>query len=156
MYYGRNVDAFIYMGQAITATLPAFNADTYEEIPLLQRFTPPAESLQSASFNVLNDRNKRAVGGKLEDQFVEGTIVIDNLDEVVRDIRRDLKASGGQRRNWRIVYPDGFTQEFQGFLSQFSPEELDATADAEEHRAAFRLTVDGAITETYSGSGATA
>lgn len=149
-YYGTSSGAFLYMGQSTANSLPAPGSDTFLEVPLLGTITPPPIEISSAFFNVLNDTNKRSVGGKKADQSCEGDLVIDWTEAVHVAMRADLDVAGGQKRNWRIVYPDQGSRQldFKGFLSKWNEEAFDSSADAKEHRAAFTITVDGAITIT--------
>lgn len=150
-YYGANVNAFLFMGASTTDPLPAPGADTFTEIPLLGSITPPANEITTAFFNVLNDANRRSVGGKLGDKTCEGSIVFDWASAVHQLMEADSVFAGGRKRNWYILYPDSNTRrdDFKGFISTFTKEAFDAGEDAKEHRGSFTITVDGAVTVTY-------
>jgi hypothetical protein len=156
-YYGANVNAKLYIGTSTAASLPAPGSDTFVEVPLLGSITPPPNELTTAFFNILNDANRRSVGGKLNDRTCEGNVVLDWANAttvggvtVHQAMYNDSIVAGGQKRNWRIVYPDSGNRQldFVAFLSTFTEEAFDAGEDAKEHRANFTLTVDGAVTVT--------
>lgn len=146
-YYSQNVDAFLYMGTSTEVPLPSVASDTLTEVPLVQIINPPAWELSVGAFNILNDSAKRSIGGKLAEQIVEGTIVVDRGQQTHRDFFSDMKVSGGQKRNWRVKRPDDSTLDFVGFLSLLREEAFDATGDAKEHVFTFRISVDGNMDE---------
>lgn len=147
-YYGANVNAKLFMGASTAASLPAPGSDSFTEVPLLGSITPPANELSTAFFNVLNDPNRRSVGGSLGDRTTPGNIVLDWTESVHTAMYNDSLAQ--QKRNWRIVYPDANerTLDFVGFVSSWTESAFDAGEEAVEHRADFVITVDGAITVT--------
>lgn len=149
-YYGANVNAKLYIGTSTASTLPSPGSDTFTEVPLLGSITPPSNELSTAFFNVLNDANRRSVGGKLNDRTCEGDLVIDWTQSVHTSMYSDSIVAGGQKRNWRIVYPDANNRQldFVAFLSSWKEEPFTASDDAKEHRATFTLTVDGSVTVT--------
>lgn len=149
-FYSASAGAKLYMGASTASTLPAPGSDTFTEVPLLGTITPPPKEIGVGGFNILNDTNKRAVGGKKADQVCEGDLVIDWTEAVHVAMAADLDVAGGQKRNWRIVYPDSGNRQldFVGFLSKWTEEQFDASQDAKEHRAAFAIAVSGAITVT--------
>lgn len=156
-YYGANVNAKLYIGTSTASTLPAPGSDTFTEIPLLGSITPPGNELTTAFFNILNDANRRSVGGKLNDRTCEGGVVLDWANAatvsgttVHQVMYNDSIVAGGQKRNYRIIYPDANNRQldFVAFISTFTEEAFDAGEDAKEHRANFTLTVDGAVTVT--------
>jgi hypothetical protein len=149
-YYSASAGAKLYMGQSTATPLPAPGSDTFDEVPLTGSINPPTHEISSAFFSILNDTTKRSVGGKKADQLCEGDIVIDWSEPVHVQMYADLQVAGGQKRNWRIVYPDAGnrTLDFKAFLSKWQEEAFDAGQDAKEHRAQITLTVDGAITAT--------
>jgi hypothetical protein len=149
-FYGANVDAFLYVGASTAASLPAPGADTFTEVALLGSITPPANSLSVGFFNVLNDADRRSVGGKLGDRTVPGNVVVDWTNSTHQNLYADSIVAGGQKRNYRIVYPDANARQldFVAFISEWTEEAFDAGEDAKEHRASFVLTVDGDITVT--------
>ncbi len=150
LYYSAAAGAKLYVGAATSAVLPAPGSDTFTEVPLLGTIGPPPHEIASAFFSVLNDTTKRSVGGKKADQLLEGDLVIDWSEPVHVAMYADMQVAGGQKRNYRIVYPDSNNRQldFKAFLSKWTEEPFDASQDAKEHRAAFSLTVDGAITVT--------
>jgi hypothetical protein len=147
-YYSAAAGARLLMGASTATPLPAPGSDTFTEVPLLGTIGTPNHEIGSAFFNVLNDTNKRSVGGKKADQLLEGDVVVDWTEPVHTTMYADLQVAGGQKRNWRIVYPDSGARQldFKAFLSKWQEEPFDASQDAKEHRAAFTLTLDGAIT----------
>lgn len=149
-YYGANVNAKLYIGTSTATTLPAPGSDTFTEVPLLGSITPPPNELTTAFFNILNDANRRSVGGKLNDRTCDGNVVIDWTEAVHTSMYADSIVAGGRKRNWRIVYPDANNRQldFVAFISNWAEEAFDAGEDAKEHRANFTLTVDGAVTVT--------
>jgi hypothetical protein len=149
-YYGQNVDALLWMGASTADPLPSAASDTLTEVPLTQVITPPAWEKSVGFFNVLNDGNKRSIGGKLAEQIIEGNIVLDHSNAVHLDMIADAQATGQVKRNWRITYPDGWTLDFVGFISRMNDEAFDATGDAKEHIASYRLAVDGAVTTSMN------
>lgn len=149
-YYGNNVDALLYMGASTADPLPSAASDTLTEVPLTQVITPPQWERSVGFFNVLNDGNKRSIGGKQADQSIEGTIVLDHSDAVHLDMISDAQALEQVKRNWRIAYPDGWTLDFVGFISRMSDEAFDATGDAKEHVCSYRISVDGAVTTSMN------
>src|SRR5687768_6907225 len=134
-YYGQSVNAFLEIGTSTSVPLPAPGADSFTRIPLLQILTPPANETSIGSFNVLNDSNKRSVGGKSADKIVEGQVVIDWAEATHVSMDADSRVAGGQKRNWRIVWPDSNSrqEDFVAFISKWAPEAFDATGDAKEH-----------------------
>jgi len=149
-YYGQSVNAFLYIGTSTATPLPAPAGDSFTVIPLLEILTPPGLETSIGTFSILNDANKRSVGGKSNDKVVEGTVVIDWTEATHVSMYADAALAGGQKRNWRIVYPDSNTRQldFVAFVAKWTEESFDATGDAKEHVAAFTLAVDGAITVT--------
>lgn len=157
MYYGANVNAKLYMGASTANPLPAPGADTFTEVPLLGSVSPPTNELTTGFFSVLNDANRRSVGGRLGDRTSEGNVVLDWTNAATvggvschQAMYNDSIVAGGQKRNWRIVYSDAGARQldFVAFISQWSEEPFDSGEDAKEHRANFVLTLDGAITVT--------
>lgn len=147
-YYTQNVDAKLFMGSSTADPLPAPGSDTFTEVPLVQIITPPIWEQSVGTFNVLNDANKRSVGGKLADQVVEGTIVRDSTEATHTAIFSDVKVVGGQKRNWYTEWPDGLREDFVGFMSRLAPASFDATGDAQPHVFEYRISVDGEVTQT--------
>lgn len=147
-YYTQNTGAKLYMGASTADPLPAPGSDTLTEVPLVQVFTPPLFEQSVGTFNVLNDANKRSVGGKLSDQTITGTIVRDGSETLHLNMFADVKVSGGQKRNWRTEWPDGMIEDFVAFVSRIAPASFDATGDAAPHVFEFTLNVDGAVTQT--------
>lgn len=156
-YYGANVNAKLYMGASTATTLPAPGSDTFTEVPLTGNIKPPQNTLSAGFFNVLNDGNRRSVGGKLNDRTVTGNVVLDWINAATVGgvschlvMFADSIVAGGQKRNWRIVYPDSGNRQldFVAFISDWEEEEFSADEDAKEHRANFTLSVDGAVTVT--------
>lgn len=152
-YYGNNVDAKLYMGAASetsASALPSAASDTLTEVPLVQVATPPPREKSVGSFNVLNDSDTRAIGGKKAAQTVEGTIVLDHSEAIHVQWIEDVNADGAVYRNWQLVYPDGWTQDFVGFLTRLADASFDATGDAAEHTSEYRIAVSGNITESMN------
>lgn len=151
-YYGNNSGAKLYMGASTATTLPAPGSDTFSEVPLLGTITPPPNTQSVNSFNVLNDANPRSVGGKLQARSVPGDLVIDWTESVHNSMYTDSIVAGGQKRNWRIVYPDSNNRQldFVAMVTDWKEEAFDAGGDVKEHRATFVLSVagTGAITVT--------
>jgi hypothetical protein len=146
-YYGQNVDAFLHIGTSTADPLPSPASDTFTALPLVQKITPPIRERTVGSFNVLNDAVSRSIGGKKSPKVVEGTIVIDHASALYLDLVEDANATEAVNRNWRIVYPDGWTREFAGFLTKLNDAVMDATGDAVEHASDFAVSVNGAETE---------
>jgi len=148
--YGANVSAKLYMGASTASTLPAPGSDTFTEVPLLGSITPPANVISVGFFNVLNDADRRSIGGKLGDRTVPGNLVIDWTQTVHTNMYADSIVAGGRKRNWYIEYPDANNRrlDFVAFVSEWTEEAFDAGEDAKEHRASFVLTVDGDVTVT--------
>jgi hypothetical protein len=149
-FYSSTNGAKLYMGAATSIPLPVPGADVFTEVPLLITASPPPKEIGVGGFNVQNDTNRRSVGGKKSDQICEGSLVIDWSEPVHVSMAADPDVSGGQKRNWRLVYPDGGnrTLDFVGFLNKWTEEPFDADQEAKEHRAAFSIAVSGAITTT--------
>ena len=150
MYYGQNVNAKLYIGTSTASPLPAPGSDTFTEVPLVEVITPAANETSVGTFSILNDATKRSVGGKFADQVLEGTLVIDWTEAVHLSMFADSRVAGGQKRNWRLIYPDtGARQEdFVAFIAKWAPESFDSTGDAKEHVSTFTLAIDGGITVT--------
>jgi hypothetical protein len=149
-YYSASAGAKLYIGTSVAAVLPAFGSDTFTEVPLTGTISPPKHEISAGFFSVLNDIVKRSVGGKKADQSCDGNLVIDWTEAVHLSMYADMQVAGGQKRNWRIIYPDSGNRQldFKAFLSKWDEEQFDAGQDAKEHRASFTLTIDGAITAT--------
>lgn len=149
-FYGANVSAFLYIGASTATSLPAAGADTFTEVPLVGSITPPSNTISVGFFNVLNDADRRSVGGKLGDRTVPGSLVVDWTQTPHTNMYADSLVAGAQKRNWRIVYPDANNRQldFVAFVSEWTEEAFDAGEDAKEHRVNFVLTVDGDITVT--------
>lgn len=147
-YYGSNTGAKLFIGTSTLETLPAPGSDTFTEVPLLGSVQTPANELQGTSFVVQNDSVRRRLAGKLADQTVEASIVIDWASTVHSNIYADSKLAGGQKRNWRIDYPTGRRLDFVAYVQKWTEEPLEASEDANEHRADISLAVDGTITVT--------
>lgn len=149
-YYGQSVNAFLQIGTSTADPLPAPGSDSFTEVPLLLTLTPPPNETTIGTFNILNDANKRSVGGKTTDRTVEGSVAIDWVQVPHQNMYADSVVAGGRKRNWRIIYPDSNTRQldFVGFISKWTEEAFDATGDAKQHVAAFTIAVDGAVTAT--------
>lgn len=149
-YYGANVNAFLKMGASTAVPLPAPGSDTLTVVALVGSVSPPPNELTTAFFNVLNDANRRSVGGKLGDRICEGSLVVDWTETTHQNMYADSIVPGGRKRNWQLIYPDanGRLLDFVGFVSSWTEEAFDAGEDAKEHRVNFVITVDGAITVT--------
>lgn len=146
-YYGQNVDAILYMGASTADPLPDPASDTFTEVPLTQVLTGPVREKSVGTFNVLNDNNARSIGGKKSAQTITGTIVLDHDEAVHVQMIEDANATGQVNRNWRLVYPDGWTVDAPGFMSRMADASFDATGDASEHTSEFSISVNGAATE---------
>mgnify|MGYP001078741657 CR=1 FL=1 len=146
-YYGQNVDAKLYMGASTADPLPSHASDTFTEVPLVQIVTPAVREKSVASFNVLNDSNTRSLGGKQAARTITGTIVLDHDEATHVQWIEDTNATGQVNRNWRLVYPNGWTRESSGFLSRLADAAFDATGDAAEHTSEFTISVNGEETE---------
>jgi hypothetical protein len=152
-YYGQNVDAILRMGTATAtsvADLPSAASDTLREVPLTQVTTPPVREKNVGSFNVLNDSDTRSIGGKKAAQTCEGTIVLDHDEQVHQDMIDDANADGAVYRNWQLEYPDGWTQDWAGFISRLADAPFDATGDAAEHKSEYRISVSGNVAEAMN------
>jgi hypothetical protein len=149
-FYGANVNAKLQIGASTATPLPAPGSDTFTEVPLLGSVTPPPNELSTAFFNVLNDGNRRSVGGTVGDRTVPGNVVIDWTETPHQNMYDDSKVAGGRKRNWRIIYPDanGRQLDFVGFVSSWVEQPFEAADEVVEHRADFVITVDGDITVT--------
>ena len=66
-------------------------------------------------------------------------------EQVHLDMFEDVNVAGNRKRNWRITYPDGWTLDFVGFMSRWQEEAFDATGDAKEHLASYRISIDGEV-----------
>jgi len=150
-YYSANVGAKLFMGASTATPLPAPGSDSFTEVPLLGSVTPPANELSTGFFNILNDANRRSVGGKLNDRTVPFNVVADWTETVHQNMEADSIVAGGRKRNWYILYPDANARrdDFVGFISQWTKTAFDAGEDAVEHRIDGVITVDGAVTVTY-------
>jgi len=149
-YYGQSVGAKLWIGTSTATPLPAPGADTFTEVPLVEIIKPPSNETSVGTFSILNDTAKRSVGGKLGDRLVDSSLAIDWTLTPHQNIYNDSTVAGGQKRNWRLTYPDTNARQldFVAFVSKWDEEAFDATGDAKEHVAAFTLAVDGAITVT--------
>jgi hypothetical protein len=150
-YYSASADATLYIGTATALageTLPADGADTFTEVPLLGTITPPPKEQTAGSFYVLNDNNPRAVGGRAQLKECPGNLVVDHSEAVHNAMSADADIAGARKRNWRLVYPDGHTLSFKGFVYKWVETAFDAGQDATAHRADFTIRVDGAVTES--------
>jgi len=147
-YYTQNTDAKLFMGASTADPLPAPGSDTFTEVPLVQVLTPPIWEQSVGTFNVLNDANKRSVGGKLADQSVGGTIVRDGSEATHLNMFADVKVAGGRKRNWYTLWPDGMREDFVGFASRIAPASFDATGDAAPHVFEYTIAVDGEVDQT--------
>ena len=147
-YYTQNTDAKLFMGSAVSDPLPAPGSDTFTEVPLVQVLAPPQWEQSIGTFNVLNDSNKRSVGGKLGDQTVTGTIVRDGAEATHLAFFSDVKVAGGQKRNWYTEWPDGMREDFVAFVARVAPASFDATGDSAPHVFEYTLSVDGLVTQT--------
>lgn len=148
-YYSGSDDAKLYMGTSTSTPLPLPGADTFSEVPLTGTITPPPNEISAGSFRILNDNASRSVGGRTQEQVVEGNLVVDHSEAVHTAMRAAAKVAGGQKRNWRIVYPDNHQLDFKGFVTRWVEASFDAEQDPPvPHRADFTIRVDGAVTES--------
>lgn len=147
-YYSNNTGAKLYMGASTADTLPAPGADSFTEVPYLQVAQPVAWEQTVGPFYILNDTAKRSVGGRLGDQNVTGTIVLDNSETVHQTFFTNVATAGGTKRNWYLEWPDGLREDFVGFVSRCAPASFDATGDAAPHLNEFTISIDGAVTRT--------
>lgn len=148
-YYSANVGAKLFMGASTATPLPAVGSDSFTEVPLLGTVKPPTNQLSVGFFSILNDANRRSVGGKLNDRTVPGNLVADWTETAHQNLEADSLAQ--RKRNWYILYPDSGARrdDFVGFISKWEKAEFNAGEDAVEHRVDFEISVDGAVTVTY-------
>lgn len=146
-YYGQNVDALLYMGSSTADPLPDAASDTFTEVPLVQIVTPAVREKSVGSFNVLNDNTSRSIGGKAAPKTLTGTIVLDHDEPTHVQMIEDVNAVGQVNRNWRLVYPNGWTRNSPGFMSRLADAAFDATGDAAEHTSEFTISLTGEETE---------
>ena len=140
-HYGSNVDGKLYKGNSTAVPLIAVGTDVLVELPLLESVTPPANELQSSSFNVLNQAAPLNLGGKLAVQTVDAVLALDWTSTLITDMYTDSVTAGGRRRNWKLLYPTGRFMTFQGFVTKWAEEALDAGEDIVEHRVAITITL---------------
>lgn len=150
-YHSNNVDCLLYIGTASATSssgLPADASDTFTEVGMTGKIKLPTYERSVGRFNVLNDANKRSVGGKLSDQNISGDVVLGQNDgEATHDTMfADASSTTAVYRNWRVVTPVGETHKAQGFLSLWDRSEYDSSTDATEVRCNFNIAVDGAVT----------
>lgn len=143
MYYDRS-DGRLHMGQSTATPLPAPGADTFDEVPLTGSIGLPAYTRQTAGFSVTNDKARRSLGGKLGDMVVEGNLVPDWDEDVHNAMFADASAAIAPKRNWYIDYASGRRVDFQGFVSNWAEEAIEAGDEATEGRVNWAINVDGA------------
>jgi hypothetical protein len=148
-YFSKSSNCLLYMGTSVATTLPAVGADTMRVVPLLGAITPAPNTLSVAFFNILNDVLRRSIGGKLQDKSWEGNFVVDDAQQVHNDFINDSKVAGGQKRNWKILYPNGRIVTFVGFVSNYAEDQLEASDTPDVFRASFTITQDGAEIITF-------
>lgn len=147
--YSQNTGAFLYIGTSTSDPLPAPGSDSFTEIEEAQVLAPVQWERSVGTYNVLNDTSKRSVGGKLGDQTITGTIVLDETIATHATFFSEITAAGsGQKRNWRLVWPSGKQEDFVAFISRVAPASFDATGDAAPHTFEFTLSVSGSVTRT--------
>lgn len=152
-FHGNNVDCILYIGTANYSTaaggadsLPAYASDTFTEVGLTGKITLPTYEISKASFNVLNDSVRRAVGGKLAEQTLPFDIVLDDTDATHDTLFADMAVVGGNYRNYRVVTPTNETHEFKGFINKWTREQYDASSDAKEVHVECEIAITGAVT----------
>ena len=143
--YTTSNDGRLFMGQSTTVPLPAPGSDTYEEVALTGQIGLPAYTRETAFFNVTNDRNRRAIGGKLGDQVIEGNLVVDWEEQSHQDMFDDAGATAAVKRNWYIEYADTRRLDFVGFVSNWAEEPINADDEAKESRANYTISIDGPV-----------
>lgn len=148
-YYSASLGAKLFIGTSTATPLPAVGSDSFTEVPLLGSVKPPVNQLSVGFFNILNDANRRSVGGKLGDRSVPGNVVADWTEVVHQNMEADSLAQ--RKRNWYILYPDSGARrdDFVGFVSKWEKSEFNAGDESVEHRVDFEISVDGAVTVTY-------
>lgn len=146
--YAKSTGAKLYIGASTASSLPAPGSDTFTELSANVNFTPPNNEIATKPYRVLNDTALHSVGGSKADQKVPFTIVLDWANTQHQNLEADINVIGGQKRNYRIVYPDAGTRQydFVAMLTKFNPDQFDAEAQGEPHKAQCELTVDGNIT----------
>lgn len=147
-HYGINVDAKLEFGASTATPLPAIGADTFTIIPLLESVAPPSVELSVATFNVHNQAAPLSLGGKVAQQSIEFTMALDWVIAGVGTLYTDANTAGGRRRNWKLTYPNGRLLTFQGFISKWSEEAMEAGEEVVEHRVAVTITLTSAVTAT--------
>lgn len=149
-YHGNNVDCILYIGTASSTTgssaLPAYGSDTFTEVGLTGKIKLPKYEKSVGRFNVLNDGNKRSVGGRLGDQDISFDLVLDDTDATHDTLFADAKTAGNVYRNWKVVTPTGEQHFCKGFVSLWERDEYDASGDAKEVHVQSNIAVDGAVT----------
>lgn len=152
-FHGNNVDCILHIGTANYSTaaggvdsLPAYGSDTFTEVGLTGKIQLPTYEISKASFSVLNDSAKRAVGGKLADQVLPFDIVLDDTDATHDSLFADMAVVGGNYRNYKVVTPTGEQHFFKGFLAKWTREGYDASGDAKEVHVECEIAISGAVT----------
>lgn len=147
-FYGSNVDAKLEFGASTASPLPAIASDTFTIIPLLETVQPPSNELSTATFNVHNQAAPLALGGKLAQQTIEFSMALDWAIVGVGTLYTDGVTPGGRRRNWKLTYPNGRLLTFQGFISKWTEEAMEAGEEVVEHRVSVTITLTSAVTAT--------
>jgi hypothetical protein len=140
-HYGSNTGAKLQMGASTASTLPAHGSDTFTDMPLLESVQPPSNEIQIATFNVHNQVAPLTLGGKLSNQTVEAVIAVDWAVTQVSDAYADSVFAGGRRRNWKIQYPSGRVIHFQGFITKWTEDAMEASEEVVEHRASISIAI---------------
>lgn len=147
-FYGSNVDAKLELGASTATPLPAIGSDTFSVVPLLETVTPPSVELSVATFNVHNQAAPLSLGGKVAQQSIEFSMALDWTIAAVGTLYTDANTSGGRRRNWKLTYPNGRLLTFQGFISKWTEEAMEAGEEVVEHRVSATITLTSAVTAT--------
>lgn len=149
-FHSNNVDCILYIGAASSTAsvdaLPAYGSETFAEVGLTGKIKLPKYEKSVGRFNVLNDANKRAVGGKLGDQDISGDLVLDDTDATHDTMFADMQTAGNVYRNWKVVTPTGEQHFAKGFVSSWDRDEYNAEGDAKEIHVAWNVAVSGAVT----------
>lgn len=132
-------------GAATGASLPAYNLDSYTDIPDIENAKAPSPTREVITYKVLDQKAAKKIVGSIEYSSVSGGLVRAFDSTAQRQLRDDANAAVSVRRNWLFQHPDtgNETHYFAGYCSKF---EYGDSSNDEVVRVSFEITVDGSIT----------
>jgi hypothetical protein len=134
-------------GTATGSSLPAPGADTFTDVVDIESLTPPGASREVDEYFVLDQVASKKLVGPVTWSNLSGKLVRAWGDTVQDSMENDSFATGGTRRNWRIINNDPSLEQrdFVGYVNKFAEGEV---TNRGRQTYDFEIVVDGSVTIT--------